>query len=122
MIPDTSPNLSLFFDLALDGYNIHVGWPADCGTNATKVLNQIKSALQTSDSGANKIVSGTITKAFERPPLNLDAAVTQKLLENVSIQFISMSLPNSHTWALSDTTDKTIVIVPQLALGYPRTF
>ncbi len=122
LVPDTSPDLGIFFDLALDGWNIHVGWPADWCTSATDILNSIRSALQTSGSKANKLVSGTITKAFEGPPLNLNATITQKLLDSVSIQFVNMSLPNKHTWALSDETDKTIVVVPQLTLGYPRTF
>jgi hypothetical protein len=122
LVPDTSTNLSIFFDLALDGYNIHVGFPADWCTSADDILNSIKSALQTSGSKANQLVSGTITKAFEGPPLNLSSTVTQKLLDSVSIQFVTMSLPNKHTWALSDQSDRTIVVVPQLTLGFPRGF
>jgi hypothetical protein len=122
MVPDTSYNLSLFFDLELHGYNIHVGFPADCGTNATDVLNQIKTGLQTSDSSANKIVSTSITKAFEEPPLNLSDTITKELLKKVSIQFVTMTMPNTHSWALSNKTDKKIVVVPSLTLGYPRRF
>jgi hypothetical protein len=44
------------------------------------------------------------------------------LLAAVSIQFTSLSLPNKHTWPLSNTSDKTIVVVPQLTLGFPRIF
>lgn len=122
LVPDTSPNLSIFFDLALDGWNIHVGWPADWCTSADDILNSIRSALQTSGSKANQLVAGTLTKAFEGPPLNLSATITQKLLENVSIQFVTMSLPNKHTWALSNQSDGTIVVVPQLTIGFPRAF
>ena len=122
LTPDTSPHLGLFFDLALHNWNIQVGFPADWCTNADSILNQIKTALQTDNSKANQLVSGTITKAFEGPPLNLSATVTQKLLNAVSIQFTSLSLPNKHTWALSNHTDKTIVVVPQLTLGFPRVF
>lgn len=122
LVPDTSPNLSLFFDLALDGWNIHVGWPTSWCESADDILSKIKTSLQTSDSKANQLVSGTITKAFEGPPLNLSAQVTQKLLNAVSIQFISMSLPNKHSWALSNQNDPTIVVVPQLTLGFPRAF
>jgi hypothetical protein len=122
MIPDVSPNLSIFFDLALDGWNIHVGWPADWCTSANDILNNIKSQLQTSGSTANKLVAGTIAKAFEDPPLNLSTTVTKILLADVTIQFVSMSLPNQHTWALTNETDKTIVVVPQLTVGWPRGF
>jgi hypothetical protein len=122
LTPDTSPNLGLFFDLALHNWNIQVGFPADWCTNADSILNKIKTALQTDDSKANQLVSATITKAFEGPPLKLSASVTQKLLNAVSIQFTSLSLPNSHVWPLSDTSDRTIVVVPQLTLGFPRVF
>jgi hypothetical protein len=122
LTPDTSPNLGVFFDLALHNWNIQVGFPADWCTNADAILAQIRAALQTDNSKANQLVSGTITKAFEGPPLNLSSAVTQKLLEAVSIQFTSLSLPNKHTWPLSNTSDKTIVVVPQLTLGFPRVF
>jgi len=122
LTPDTSPNLGVFFDLALHNWDIQVGFPADWCTNADAILAQIKTALQTDNSKANQLVAGTITKAFEGPPLNLGAAVTQKLLNTVSIQFTSLTLPNKHTWPLSNTTDKTIVVVPQLTLGFPRVF
>lgn len=122
IVPDTSANLGIFFDLAIDGWNIHVGWPADCVTSADDILNSIRTALQTAGSKANQLVSGTITKSFEGPPLKLSPAVTQKLLDNVSIQFVTMALPNKHTWALSNQADETIVVVPQLTLGFPRGF
>jgi hypothetical protein len=122
LTPDTSPNLGVFFDLALHNWDIQVGFPADWCTNADAILAQIKGALQTDNSKANQLVAGTITKAFEGAPLNLSAAVTQKLLNAVSIQFTSLSLPNKHTWPLSNTSDKTIVVVPRLTLGFPRVF
>jgi hypothetical protein len=122
LIPDTSPALGVFFDLALRNWDIHVGFPADWCTSADSILAKIKSALQSDNSDANKLVNGTIQKAFEGAPLNLSPTVTQKVLNAVSIQFISLNLPISHTWPLTNTTDKTIVVVPTLALGFPRVF
>jgi hypothetical protein len=122
LIPDTSFNLGLFFDLALHNWDIHVGFPADWCTNADKVLAQIKAALQNDNSKANQLVASQITQAFEGPPLKLSSTVTQKLLNAVSIQFTTITLPNRHTWPLSDTSDKTIVVVPQLTIGFPRGF
>jgi hypothetical protein len=122
LTPDTSPNLGVFFDLALHNWDIQVGFPADWCTNADTILAQIRTALQTDNSKANQLAVGTIMKAFEGPPLNLSAAVTQKLFNAVSIQFTSLSLPNKHTWPLSNTSDKTIVVAPQLTLGFPRVF
>jgi hypothetical protein len=122
LTPDTSPNLNIFFDLALHNWDIHVGFPADWCTSADSILNKIKTALQTDNSAANTLAKGTITKAFEGPPLNLSAQVTQKVMNAVSIQFTHLTLPTSHTWALTNTTDKTIVVVPTLTLGFPRVF
>jgi hypothetical protein len=122
LTPDTSPSLGIFFDLALHNWDIQVGFPADWCTNADAILAQIRTALQTDNSKANQLVAGTITKAFEGAPLNLDAAVTRKLLSAVSIQFTSLTLSTKHAWPLSDTSDKTVVIVPQLTLGFPRVF
>jgi hypothetical protein len=67
LVADTSPNLSIFFDLALDGWNIHVGWPTSWCESADDILNKIRTSLQTSGSKAGQLVSGTITKAFEGP-------------------------------------------------------
>jgi len=122
IVPDTSPNLSIFFDLALDGWNIHGGWPADWCTSADDILNNIRTVLQASGPEANQIVSGTITRAIEGAPLNRSSTISRKLLDNVSIQFVTMSLSDKHTWTLSDETDKTNMIVPQLTLGFRRGF
>jgi hypothetical protein len=125
LVPDTSSNLSLFFDLALNGYNIHVGLPAACGTNADAILAQIKSELQTADSKVNGVVSDALKTACQSPPLGLSLDATKKLLGLVSIQFISVTYPvpaPGHLWPLSAQSDPTIVAAPQLALGFPRTF
>nr|WP_294544562.1 hypothetical protein [uncultured Rhodopila sp.] len=125
LIPDNSSNLSLFFDLALNGYNIHVGLPAACGTNADAILAGIKSQLQTSGSAVNGVVSDALSTACESPPLGLSPDATKKLLGLVSIQFISVTYPvpmPGHLWSLSDKSDQTIVAAPQLTLGFPRAF
>jgi hypothetical protein len=40
----------------------------------------------------------------------------------VSVQFSSLVFPTPHTWALSNHSDPTVVLVPQLTIGYPRQF
>nr|WP_294514386.1 hypothetical protein [uncultured Rhodopila sp.] len=125
LIPDTSSDLSLFFDLALNGYNIHVGMPAACGTNADAILAQIKSELQTSGSKVNGVVADALNRACESPPLSLSPDATKKLLGLVSIQFVSVTYPipvPGYLWPLSAQSDQTIVAAPQLTLGFPRVF
>jgi hypothetical protein len=59
---------------------------------------------------------------LEAPPLNVPATLTQSILNLVSIQFVSLSLPHPHTWALSNETDPAIVVNPQVTFGFPRGF
>jgi hypothetical protein len=127
VVPDTSHNLSLFFDLELGHYDVSVGFPADCKTNAHTIVENIRSALQTSGSKANQTFAGLIVNAVAKLlPSGIAAserlALSQKLLEVVSIQFVSVKFPNTHPWALSDKKDSAIVLIPQLAIGFPRAF
>jgi len=127
VVPDTSHNLSLFFDLELGHYDVTVGFPADCKTNAHAIVTNIRSALQTSGSKANQTFAGLIVGAVANLipsgiPASERSAMAQKLLEEVSIQFVSVKFPNTHPWALSDQKDPAVVLVPQLAIGFPRGF
>jgi hypothetical protein len=119
--PDRSSNLGVFFDLALNGYNIHVGWPESWCESADDVLHSIQSGLQTAGSAANNLVASRLATILQSAPLNLTAGEAHNLLQNVSIQFESVSFAN-HSWPLSNTSDSTIVISPRPILGYPRKF
>jgi hypothetical protein len=120
MVPDTSANLNAFLDLALNGWNIHVGWPESWCESAGDILNKIKSGLGTAGSAANTAVQNHLTAILEGPPLNLNATETQNLLKAVSIQFATVSFANAHTWALTNQSDPTRVIFAQPVIGYPR--
>jgi hypothetical protein len=119
--PDTSPNLGVYFDLALNGYNINVGWPESWCESANDVLNSIKSGLQTAGSAANNVVQSQLMTILQAAPLNLTATEANNLLKNVSIQFESVSFAD-YSWALSNKSDPTIVISPGPILGYPQAF
>lgn len=120
IVPDTSPNLGVFLDLSLNGWNIHVGWPADWCESATDVLNSIKSGLQTSGSSTNQAVTNEIMTNLEGPPIGLPQALAMELINRVSIQFVTLAFDNNYSWPLSNTTDETVVVSPALAFGYPR--
>lgn len=119
LVPDTSENLSVYIGLALSNWNIHVGFPADCVTNADDVLSGIKAKLAQGDSKANQMVSSVITSTLEQVE-KLTPQEAQRLLEGASFQFISFAYPSSYKWSASDTSDKTTVVTPRIALGYPR--
>ncbi len=120
LTPDISPNLGVFFDLGLNGYDISVGWPEDWCESPDDVLNSIRSALQNEGSAVNSMASTEILGAWQTPPLNLTRALANKFFNTVAIQFIYTSYPNTHSWSLSNKTDKTVVILPQPCIGYPR--
>ena len=117
--PDTSHDLGVFVDLALNGWNIHVGWPESWCKSADSILSTIRSGLQKSDSSANQAILADVQQALEGPPLQLPQAVVTALLAAVTLQFSSLVFPTNHTWPLSNQSDTTAVLVPQLVLGYP---
>lgn len=120
IVPDTSANLNAFLDLALNGWNIHVGWPESWCESADDILNKIKSGLGTAGSAANMAVRNHLTAILEGPPLNLNAAETANLLKAVSIQFAAVQFASGHTWPLTNHTDSTRVLFAQPVIGYPR--
>jgi hypothetical protein len=123
IIPHTSTNLSIFIDLALEGWNIHVGFPADWCTTAHDILNQIRAALGSEDAEVNVFVKNQILQILQilqRPPVGLNASLASALFNRVSITFSSIMFPIKHIWPLSNTNDGTVVMTVQPTLGYPR--
>jgi hypothetical protein len=122
IVPDTSFNLSLFVDLALNGWNIHVGWPADLCESANDVLKTIRKSLQTSGTSVNAAVLSNIESALTSPPENLSSELAATLLGLISTQFTSVTILNNYTWPLKDTTDGTLILFAQPVFGFPRRF
>jgi len=120
VVGDNSSNLAIFADLSLENYNVHVGFPADCKTNAHDIVNQIRSSLQSEDSHANGTILNLILKILENPPVGLSAELASKLLNLVSFTFSSIVFANNHTWPLSDTTDNTVIMNVSPVVGWPR--
>jgi hypothetical protein len=118
--PDTSSNLGIFFELSLISWNIQVGFPDDLCESADDILDMIEEGLLDADSTANSIVLDKMTGILTGPPLRLPASTAAKLLSRISIQLSSVSYANSYAWAVSDTDNSTIVVVPQPIIGYPR--
>jgi len=87
IVPDTSFDLNLFIDLALSGWNIHVGWPADVCESANDILQKIRNDIQTSGSSVNQTVLSNIESALTSAPENLSPALAAQLLALISTQF-----------------------------------
>ncbi len=120
VVPDTSHVLAAFVDLELASWNIHVGFPADVCTNADDILGQIRKNLQSADNSANQVVSTQIASALEAA--GIGSTIVNAVVPKLSFQFNSLSTPAPHTWALANQSDGTIVLVPEITVGYPRFF
>jgi len=120
LIPHTSTNLNVYADLALQNWNIHVGFPADWCTTAHDILTSIRTALVNDDGEVNVLIKAQIIQMIEKPPLGLSAALATSLVNHVSITFSSILFPVKHTWALSNTKDTTVVMNVHPTIGYPR--
>ena len=70
----------------------------------------------------NATVLKNIDSALTSPPESLDPVLANQLLQNVSVQFVSVVTLNDHTWPLKDTGDKTPILFAQPVFGYPRRF
>jgi hypothetical protein len=121
-VPDTSTNLSIYLDLILSNWNIHVGWPADLCEKASDVLNKIRKGLKDASSSMNATILSNIESALESPPVNLPSALAESFLNVVSTQFTSVNILNDYTWPLKDDSDETPILFAQPAFGFPRTF
>ena len=71
LVPHTSTNLNVFADIGLNGWNIHVGFPADCKLNADEILAKIKTMLATDDSAVNAFIKDQGDAVFDRDRRNL---------------------------------------------------
>src|SRR5262249_11734661 len=89
---------AMVIDLGLEGWNIHVGFPADWCTIAQDILNQTRAALGSERAQVNVFVKGQILQILQKPPVNLNPAQPSALLNRVSISFSSITFPNKHTW------------------------
>jgi hypothetical protein len=120
VVSHTSTNLLIFVELALENWNIHVGFPADWCTSAHDILTQIRAALVGETGPLNVFVKNQILQILQKPPIGLSAALANALFNHVSITFSSIVFPNKHTWPLSNTNDGTIVMSVHPTLGFPR--
>jgi hypothetical protein len=118
--PDTSFDLSALLDLTLSSWNIDVGWPADWCTNADDILAEIVNGLQGAAGSMNRAVLQKLEAVFADLE-SLPVSVVQTFFaSDASVTFMDVTYPTPHTWPLSNTTDRTVVIAGDLCVGYPR--
>lgn len=117
IFPDSGPDLGVYFDLALNGYNIHVGWPDSWCESADDILDSIEESLGTAGSAANTLVENQLVKALEA---SFSSTEAKTIFGRITVQFVSAWYPHRHSWAASDTHDTKTVISARPVFGYPR--
>jgi len=112
-----SNNLSVFASLDLAKWDVHVGFPADCKTNAHAIVQDVRNSLSSQDSSLNADITTLILQFLEKPPLN--SSLGPVLFELVSVTLTSFQFIN-HSWLLTNTTDNTDIINVSTTVGYPK--
>ena len=116
LVPHTSTNLNVFADIGLNGWNIHVGFPADCKLNADEILAKIKMMLATDDSAVNAFIKTKVMQFLTE----IAGTFANQVYAIISITFTSIEFPTKHTWPLSDVKDTTGIIAIGPTIGYPQ--
>jgi hypothetical protein len=116
IVPHTSTNLNVWAEIGIDGWNIHVGFPADCKYNAHEIRLQIQQALEQENSPLNAFIKTRIMSVLTKVAGNYATDV----FKAVSITFTSIRIQAGHTWPLSNKTDTTAVINVGPTIGYPQ--
>jgi hypothetical protein len=116
LVPHTSTNLNVFADIGIDGWNIHVGFPADCKTSADGILNQIKTMLANDDSAVNAFIKAKVMQFLTE----IAGEFAKQVFGTISITFTSISFPTTYSWPLKNTTDSTGIITIGPTIGYPQ--
>lgn len=120
--PDTSNNLADFLDLAINGWNINVGWPTSWFESANDVLNKIKSGIAGAGTNVNKAVLQLMAKILTTEE-GISEGMAETFVNNeVSVVFYGVGYPNKHSWGIGNTTDSTVVLVANPCIGFPRSF
>ncbi len=116
LVPHTSTNLNVFADIGLNGWNIHVGFPADCKLNADEILAKIKTMLATDDSAVNAFIKTKVMQFLTE----IAGTFANQVYAIISITFTSVEFPTKHTWPLNNTEDTTGIITIGPTIGYPQ--
>ena len=120
--PDTSPDLTDFLDLSINGWDINVGWPTSWFESADDVLNKILSGIAGAGGSMNTAVLARMEGILESQE-GLSSKTAANFLDNeVSVTFYGVGYPNKHSWNIGDTSDRTIVLVANPCIGFPRNF
>jgi len=121
ILPDTSSDLSSFFDLSLLSWHINVSFPADTCTSADDILHKIRSGTQGAGASMSKKAHEFILNIIQdKFPIFTSDHIKNFIDNDTSITFINLQFTD-HTWPAGDKKDDTIVFTAEPVIGWPRT-
>jgi hypothetical protein len=115
-VPHTSTNLNVWAEVVIHGWNIHVGFPADCKVNAHEIRLQIQQALKEDTSPLNAFIKKEIMSVLT----GTAGKFASDIFGLVSITFTSIRFQPGHQWAVVAKNDKTPVMNVSPTIGYPQ--
>lgn len=122
LVPDTSNDLDAYIDLGLASWNISVDWPTSWVKSADDVLGDLRSGLAGAAGSVNRAVLMKMENVIETED-GLPSSLASKFFgDEVSVTFMNVGYPHTHTWGIGDVDDGTVVITANPCIGYPRDF
>jgi len=118
LVGASSPNLAVYADLDLANWNVTVGFPADCGTNAHTIVQDIRNSLSSQDSALSSDIDQMVLQFLDN---QLTSSLGPVLYWLVSVSLSGFQFV-PHSWLATNTTDTTTVIKVSPSIGYPRSW
>jgi len=118
LVGSPSPNLALYAELDLANWNVSVGFPADCGTNAHAIVQDIRNSLSSQDSVLSSDIDQMVLQFLDK---QLSSSLGPILYWLVSVTLSSFQFV-PHSWLATTTTDNATVINVSPSIGYPRSW
>lgn len=117
IVPDTSADLSDFLDVALKSWDINVSWPVSWWKSAEDVLTSVKAGISEAGTSVNAAVLARMETTLEQQDQVLPGLAKNFFENEVSVTFMDVEFPLTHSWDLSNTTDPALVVraIPVLA-------
>jgi hypothetical protein len=122
IVPDTSADLSDFLDVALTSWDINVSWPVSWWISAEDVLTSVKAGISEAGTSVNAAVLARMETTLEQQDQVLPGLAKNFFENEVSVTFMDVEFPLTHSWDLSNTTDPALVVRADPCIGYPRSF
>jgi hypothetical protein len=120
--PDVSNDLGKYLDLGLASWNINVDWPTSWFKSADDVLADLRKGLDGAAGSVNSAVLAKMETIIETEDGLPSSLAAQFFSDEVSVTFMDVTYPSRHAWGIDANDDRTVVVMADPCIGYPRDF